>query len=333
MPELATPSPSSRPPGPEGALLLGSAAALKEDPLRFFLRTARDYGDIVRFKLGPVDNYAVFHPDLVKQVLVDHASRYQKPERLRTATAPILGNGLFSSEGDFWKRQRRIANPLFHRQRIAGFAQTMSRCTHDVVERWKQLAQKGEAFDASAEMSKLSLRIAGLTLFSRELGGDHDDIAPALEFASGYAYDQIVAAFPTPRYFPTPSMRRFNAAARTLDVVVRGIIDERRRSASSPPDLLSMLLEARDEETGQGMTDGQLKDEVMTFYLAGHETTANALAWALYLLAKHPPAQRAVRAELEAVLGDRALGIEDLARLPCWGGSSTRCSGFIRRAG
>ncbi len=203
---------------------------------------------------------------------------------------------------------------MFHRQRIAGFADTFVRTAAEAVDRWRNL-HRDATFDVAAEMQRLTLSIVGRTLFSMELGGEADQVGPAVETASTYAYAQMNSLFITPSFLPTPGNLKFKAAVKALDEVVVEMVEKRRRGETAGNDLLQLMLDARDEESGEGMTDQQLRDELMTFYLAGHETTSNALSWALYLLGKSPTVERRLRAELEEVLGGRLPTLDDLESL------------------
>ncbi|MFZ5472280.1 MAG: cytochrome P450 [Myxococcota bacterium] len=305
--------------GPQGCLALGNVRQLQRDPLNLFLRIRREHGDIARLRLGPEELFVFSHPDHLKYILADNVANWQKQERFRKAIFPILGNGLLLSEGDFWKRQRRIANPVFHRQRIASFADTMVRSGLEMLDGWRaRLAKEGEdtVLDVAAEMKRLTLKIVGRALFSRELGDEGDKVGPAVDQASSYIFLQTNSMFMTPKYVPTPGMRRFRAASKLLDGLIYRFIEERRSGKTQGDDLLQMMLDARDPETGESLSDQQLRDELTTFYLAGHETTSNALSWTFYLLGKHPTVERELRREIGQVLGKRFPRMEDLPNLP-----------------
>jgi cytochrome P450 len=251
----------------------------------------------------------------VKHVLQDNNQNYVKGPIIER-TKILIGEGLFTSEGDFWRRQRRLAQPAFHRERIAGFADTMVRRTTERLNGWEGPALRGTTFDVAAEMSALTLTIAGETLFHRDLSGEAADAGQALKVALEVTSRRAMSHTVAPIWFPTARNRAFRRAARTLDRLVYDIIEFRRRSNDLGDDLLGMLMEARDEETGEGMSPRQLRDEVMTFLLAGHETTAVALAWTWYLLAKHPTIADKARTEVLTVLGDRSPTLDDLPKLP-----------------
>jgi cytochrome P450 len=304
-----------RPPGPSYWTPIGPGRLIRRDPLGFLTSLARDYGDVVRLGMGPICAYSIHHPDGVKHVLQDNNQNYVKGlvvDRVKV----LIGEGLFTSEGDFWRRQRRLAQPAFHRERIAGFVDTMVRCTAARLATWEQAARSGEPIDVAAEMNALTLTIVGETLFDRDLSGDAADAGRALRVALEVTAQRAMSYFVGPIWLPTARNRAFRRAVRTLDGVVFEIIDARRRAHEPGRDLLGMLMAARDEETGEGMSRGQLRDEVMTFLLAGHETTAAALAWTWYLLALHPDVAERAREEVLGVIGDRAPAIDDLARMP-----------------
>ncbi len=305
------------PPGIASRHPLGQLPRIAEDPLAFFLEAAADYGDVVRFRAGPMRAHLLAHPDGVRHVLQENHKAYDKKTRGFDKLRLILGNGLLTSEGDFWLRQRRIAQPAFHKERIAAFGEKMTAAAVDTTARWRKLAESGATLDVAREMMRLTLRIVGETMLSSDVTGDADAVGDALTFVVEDTNHRITELFDVPLGVPTRRNRRFRAALRTLDeVVLRRIVERRKMSpAARPPDLLTMLMEAKDGESGEHMSDAQLRDEVMTIFLAGHETTANALTWSLYCLSKHPTWDRAVRAEVREALGDGAPTLADLPRL------------------
>jgi len=258
--------------------------------------------------------YLVSHPDLIKHILQDNNRNYHKSVGYEK-TRPMLGYGLLTSEDDFWRRQRRLAQPAFHRKHISAFATTMTDATSQMLQRWQHHAESGAPFNAAAEMMRLTLTIVGRTLFNTDLSDEADKVGQALTIALEHTNRRMQSLFDLGEKLPTPENRRFNEAIKTLDEVVYGMIEERRRTNIDNGDLLSLLLHAQDEETGERMSDKQLRDEAMTIFLAGHETTANALAWTWYLLSKHPDVARRLRNELAAVLGGRTPTLDDLPNL------------------
>lgn len=301
-------------PGPRGHFLTGSWKEAQSRPLEYVLEVTREYGDLSQVRLGPTRLIIVNAPDLVKQVLQEKHANYGRP-----AFVPLLrrvvGNGLLFSEGDYWLRQRRIMQPSFHRERIAGFARTMAAAVERRVE---ALCARppGEPLDMSREMQRLSFEIVGRALFSAELRDDADALGAAIQCTLGWLNDRTVRPIAPPLFVPTASNRRFGAAQRLFASTITGMIDARRSGRQEPDDLLSMLLAARDPDTGAGMTDAQLHDEILTFLIAGYETTSAALEWTLILLARHPGAQERVRAEHLAVCGARAPAPDELSRMP-----------------
>jgi cytochrome P450 len=253
--------------------------------------------------------------DHIKHVLVDNHKNYGKQTRGYHVLRLGLGNGLLTSEGDFWKRQRRIAQPSFHHGRIAGFARTMTDCTARMLERWNAQHAAGEPFDLAAEMMALTLSIVGFCLMSTDLSDASDRVAGALNTLLHATVDRITRPLALPISVPTPKNLTYKRALAALDEVVFRIIAERRRLEEERHDLLDMLMRARDEETNEGMTDRQLRDEVLTLVLAGHETTANALNWTFFLLSRNPTARERLEQELDQVLGDRVPSVEDLPKL------------------
>jgi cytochrome P450 len=288
--------------------------AFQADPLQYFTTAFRTFGDVVCFRSWPFKSFFFAHPDHIKHVLQEHNQRYVKGLVIGKLKV-LIGEGLFSSEGGFWRRQRRLAQPAFHRQRLTGFVDTMTSTTASMLERWAPRARSGEPFDVSAEMSALTLGIVGRTLFSRGLDDEADSVSRALLATLAALNERVGRFFPTPLWWPNAINRRLRPAIAELDRVVYAIIETRRRTGEDHGDLLSMLMAARDEETGERMTDRQLRDEVMTFLLAGHETTAMALSWTWYLLAHHPEIEERLCGEIEGALSGRTPTIDDLPRL------------------
>jgi cytochrome P450 len=304
-PEAPRPIPTLRRSWP-GQLLL----ELRRDPLTFFLKAQATQGDVVRFTFGRERVHLLSHPDLVRDVLLTHAESFHKGLGLERARL-LLGNGLLTSEEDFHLHQRRLLQPTFHRSRIASYANAMGEAALATAQRWVD----GAELDVPGEMGRLTLAVVAKTLFDADVEGAAADIGQALTDSLG-----LFGALSLPfgrlvLKLPLPAVRRFRRGRARLDAEVRRMLEERRADSRERGDVLSLLLAARDED-GRPMSDAQLRDEVMTLFLAGHETTANALAWAFYLLGQNPEVERELHAELDAVLVGRRPGPDDLARLP-----------------
>ncbi len=299
------------PPGPRGHVLWGSMFDFQRDPLRFIRGVARDYGDVVRYRMGHMVWYQANHPDGVRRVLQENNRNYGKGTLTLGILKPVLGEGLLTSEGELWRRQRRLMQPVFHRRSVAAFGEIMTRETLAMLDRWRP----GSPLDLAAEMSRLTLDVVTGALFHSHAGDEPEVIGGAV----GVLVEEISYRFQfpiyPPRYVPTPRNRRMNAAQKTIDRAVYRIIRE-HRAGTDAEDLLSLLMHTRDEETGETMGDRQLRDEAITLYLAGHETTATALAWTFYLLARNPEAEERLRAELDEALGDAPPTAADLPRIP-----------------
>ena len=294
---------------PKGGVL-GLLPELERDALGLLTRCTRDYGDLVRIRLGLTPAVVVGHPDLVEEVLVTRNHDYRKSLSTRRL-GTLLGNGLLLSEGDFWLRQRRLMQPAFHRERLAKMGQSMVASTLEVTDTWGD----GEVRAINHDMVEIALRIVARTLFGTEIDEDLARIrrtSPAMtaHFRSRL-YSLLILL---PDSVPTPGNVRYRAARRDLEQMVYRMISERRASGEMGDDLLAMLLGARDED-GYGMSDRQLRDEVMTLVLAGHDTTALALTWAWVLLARHPEVADRLRAELDTVLDGRLPTAADIPRL------------------
>ena len=301
------PEPITRPPGPKGRYLVHSPLLGGAGPLVNLPRMARQYGDISFWRFLYVSSYFFVHPNEIESVLVTHHRSFIKGIGTR-ANPEVFGNGLLTSEGEFWLRQRRLSQPAFHRTRIAAYVDTMVREADRMLNGWRD----GEEIDIHREMMQTTLAIATRTLFGVDLGPRMPVVAGALDAFvrqnAGISVWQLILKLPTLKRL------RYLRGVRALDEIVYGIIRERRASGMGD-DLLSDLLRARDID-GSFMTDQQLRDEVMTMLLAGHETTALALSWAWYLLAGHPDAQATLREEIDGVLSGRLPTAADVAHLP-----------------
>jgi cytochrome P450 len=286
---------------------------------RALVRAREEYGDLVHFQINGRHLYLAAHPDDVRYILVENNRNYHKGRGIQKAK-PLLGEGLLTSEDDFWRRQRRLAQPAFHRQQIANLADTMTASTTTLIERWRPLAQSGAAVNVAEEMMVLTLDIVTRALFSTALTADEvhevgESVTPLLRLA----ITRTQAVFDFVEKLPLPSNRRFERLGAQLDRIVYRIIETRRQRGADHDDLLGMLMSAQDEESGESMTDTQLRDEVMTLFLAGHETTALLLSWTWALLSWHPDVRRRAQAEVDQVLGGRTPTAEDVSRLPYLG--------------
>jgi cytochrome P450 len=307
-------SPHRRPPGPRGVPILGLLPAVRRDPTGVFMRAAQRFGDVVYFKILNRRGFLISNPADVRHVLQDNARNYHKSplyQKLRMT----LGNGLLTSEDDFWLRQRRIAQPAFHRQRVAALANVMADAAREAAAHWQTVASEGRPVDVAEEMMRLTRTVVLRALLGADLGPFADTIDDAWVVINQRIGESFWSMGFTDRW-PTASYRRFTAARAVLRCAVDHVINERRRRPSDSVDLLSMLLSARDEETGQGMTDEQVRVEVTTFLLAGQETTSLALTWTWYLLSQHPAARLRLEQELDSVLHGRPPEYSDLANLP-----------------
>ncbi len=298
----------TRPPGPKNPPIVGNLHAFRSDPLGFLGNAAREHGDLVYFKVVRQHMYLVNHPDYVREILVANQGNFIKSRALQRAKI-LLGEGLLTSEGQHHLRQRRLVQPAFHRERLAGYAAAMSEC----AVRWRDRWSAGSALDISTEMPHLTLSVVAKTLFSADVQSEASEI--------GAAMTSVLQMFrflllPFSEYLdklPLPSTRRFQKARARLDETIYGLIRERRNSGQDTGDLLSMLLLAQDE--GDEMSDEQVRDEALTLFLAGHETTANALTWTWYLLSQHPDVERRLHEEIDAVLAGRAPELADVPQL------------------
>jgi cytochrome P450 len=297
------------PPGPKGTRLAGVLKPFSERRLDFLLECARTYGPVCALRLGPRRTLLVSDPDLIEHVLATDARHYVKHFGARMYR-PLLGNGLVTSEGDFWLRQRRLAQPAFLKNRLPSYAPAMTELAATMMNGW----EAGRRIDVAVEMSRLTGSIALRTLFGADSIRDQDAYNAAHLTALEVIHSRFKHLVQLPHWLPTPANRRLKRALAHLYAVVEGCIHRGRARTEPGDDLLSMLLRAQDAD-GSRMTDAQLRDEAMTLFLAGHETTALTLSWTWYLLARHPHVEAKLAAEWEAVLGGRLPTPADLPRL------------------
>ena len=279
------------------------------DTIGYLTRCKQEFGDIVFFRFLNVPACFVNRPDYIESVLVTQSNNFEKSKDYR-ALRSLLGYGLLTSEGEFWKRQRKLVQPAFHQERIAAYAEIMIGYTERMLSSWKD----GQTLDIHEAMMRLTLGIVAKTLFDADVSHEAEDVDAALSFLMGKFMRQAGLAFLLPTWIPMPTSRLLQGAVGRLDKVIYCIIEQRRTNGQMAGDLLSALLQVRDEE-GAGMTDRQLHDEIMTRFMAGHETTANALSWTWLLLGQNPEAERKLVEELQCMLRGRTPTPADLPRL------------------
>ena len=298
------------PPGPKGGLILGVMPEFNRDTLGFIER-AKDHGDVVRMRFFYLTVHFLYDPAHIEYVLSTNARNFIKSRSLRTPFfRRLVGQGLLTSEGEVWKRQRRLAQPAFHRQRISAYGEVMVEYAGRMIATW----QAGEQRDIHRDMMRLTLEIVVKTLFDADVSRDADKVGNVLSRLVMPFASQATLKWIADNRLPTPTHRSFNRDVNEIDAIVYRIIEERRTSGIDQGDLLSMLLAAHDED-GSQMTNRQLRDEVMTLFLAGHETTALTLSWAWYLIARNPEVEQKFHEELDRVLGGRLPVAADLPRL------------------
>jgi cytochrome P450 len=303
-------------PSPPARFLTGHAGEMMRDAAQFLLRAHASYGDVVRLRFGPRSVLALFHPDHVYHILVTHRENYTKQSRGFNKLRQVVGNGLVTSEGDFWLRQRRLLQPAFAPAKLADLAGMMVRAAEEMSQSWESAARNGQPVDVADEMMHLTMRIVGETLLGTDVTGEASDVGEALTLVLNEVSRRIHTPWNFRERLPLASNRRYERAIGRLDRAVQKIIDEHRSQSARTEDLLTMLMAARDEETGSKMSDKQLRDEVMTFFLAGHETTAKALTWTFYLLSQHVGVRSRLEQEVDGALAGRSATAQDLPKLP-----------------
>ena len=309
---------SGYPPGPQGTLIGWNFAEFKRDTLGFFQRAALEYGDFVPMRFGPIRAVFLNHPDTIEQVLVSDQRKFIKGDALRRNRL-VFGNGLLTSEGEFWRRQRKLVQPAFHRERIAAYSAIMVDYAARMLSEWRD----GDVCDIYEAAMHLTMQIAAKTLFGMEVGPQTSAISATIRAGQNSMARRMgsLMLLMLPEWAPAPANIQLRRAIRSWEQVIYSAIKERRGHGQQPDhdedqvDLLSLLLKAQDEEDGHRMTDQQIRDEMLTLFLAGHETTALTLSCALTLLAQHPEAEEQLAAELRSVLNGRAPTVADRPQL------------------
>lgn len=283
----------------KGQFLLGNFQQIKTNPFQTICDWQREYGDLVGFRLATRQFYLISHPQLVEQALIKQSDVFVKmynPDKPK-GLALVLGQGLITSQGSLWQQQRRLIQPVFQRSNLSALLPQILTAGHQMLERWQQLGD-GATIDISAEMMRLTLEVITQTMFGTSVLDQVERLAPALDIVLHYAARSVINPIAIPLPIPTAENQAFKQAMAVLDEVIYSIIEQRRTHPNGEQDLLSMLLAARDETGGNAMSDRQIRDEVITVFSAGHETTANLLSWTLYLLAKHPSVLSRLRQEI-----------------------------------
>lgn len=295
-----------------GIPLLGNTLAFLRDPLRILHTIQQRYERVVHLRIGGRHQYLVLRPDDAKHILQVNHRNYGRSPAFRVLQI-FLGNGLLTSEGDFWRRQRRLAQPAFHRQKLAALSQTMIAETAGWIAELQQHNPK-QPVNISQAFMDVTMRIVCKTLFGSDVVGKLDGLSAALDTLQYYANQRLLSPIRVPLRWPTPANRRFRRAGVLVDSFIYGVIRQRQQSDAQHDDLLDMLRLAEDEDTGERMSDKQLRDECVTLFAAGHETTAVSMAWTIYLLTQHPDVLTRLRAEVNEVLGDAPLPPPDAFR-------------------
>ncbi len=303
-------------PGPRGHPILGSLLDFRRDLLQAFVQNWHTYGDVVRFRMGGTSTaYLIVHPDHVKHVLQTYASNYIRDQRFNGNLKTLLGDGLITSNGDLWRQRRKLIQPVLHKGRIAAMITRITEMTADALDGWSSYTEVGQPIDMLDAMKVLSLCIGASVLFGVDVKSNVNTIRSTGMIIQKHINENMLKLVSVTDFLPLPSTLKFKKALVDLDNIVLEIIKERKLKPTGTNDVLSMLLELRDEETGESLSVKELRDEVVTLLFASHETTANALAWACYCLSLHPEIDRRMRSEVSDVLGGRTPTAEDLPEL------------------
>lgn len=302
-------------PSPAGSPVTGHLHRLRNDVLGLLTDATRDHGDVVRFRVGPMVMHLVNHPDHVAQVMIRNRKNYDKASRSSDCLALICGESLLTANGDVWKQRRRIIQPMFHRAAVEGFVAAIATCTEEMLDAWAVKARKGEPVNVASEMMRLTFRVVGRCLFGSDLEREAGAVEDAMHVMVMHTYRRWRSILNAPPSWPTPANLRFRRAVAEVDEIIARLIAAQRAAPPALPNLLTMLMGSRDAESGALLRDDEVRNEAITFLLAGHETTANGLAWALFLIERHPDQVERIRAEVKQVCGDALPSFKDLPQL------------------
>lgn len=299
----------------KGLPLVGSLPELIKNPFGYLKQVRTTYGDIYNLNLGVSKMLMLNSPRQMQHIFVDNVQNYRKGGAMWDAIRALLGNGLVVSEGSFWLRQRRMMQPQFHRQRIAALSDLMVSAMKEALDTWESSAS-GQDFNMAQAFNQLTMKVVARTLFGTGLDKEEmEKVSDSLAYAVDYIL-KAIAFNSLPSWMPTPGRKKYQEAIKQIDETVYGIIASSRANRGEANHLLAMLLDMVDDETGEGMTDKQLHDEVTTLFLAGYETTSVALSWAFDFLSQHPEMMRKLQVEVDLVLGDRLPTMADLHQMP-----------------
>jgi cytochrome P450 len=308
---MTTVKPRRHPPGPKPRRFIGNALKFSRDPIAYLTSVVREHGDIVRIWFPTYSLYLVNHPDYIEQILKTQQSKFIKNAYTRL-TSVLLGNAILVTDGEFWRKQRRLAQPAFHHQRIKNYATVFVEYANRMLDGWKDQSE----VDLQRELGQLTVHIVAKTLFNSEVPENFKALEQAIDAMMDYFLSVFNLVFRFPLWVPTPANLRLRKHKAASDKVIYALINARRQSGEDSGDLLSMLLRASDADDGTFMTDEQLRDEVLTLFMSGNETTAVSLAFALFLLSQNPDASARLQEELRQVLGGRHPVMDDMASLP-----------------
>lgn len=300
-------------PGPRGNPVLGSIRDIQRDNIQAFMDAWREYGDIVHFR-GPLKINLLVHPDYVQRVLRDNYKNYPRPKFVADKLKSIVGEGLVAAEGDVWQRARKMAQPAFDPEIVNSFDPAFVKNTARLLDEWDGRAARGEVIDAKSEMMHLTLANLANTTFHADLGAEIPNIEPKVAFTLQHTHKRLTSPI-DPQRLPLPSSKKFEATLASLNEIIYRLIRERRAATDDAKDLVTTLIAQRDEATGGALTDEQLRDEIIGFFIAGHETVSSCMSWTWYLLSLNPECWRRMRDEVDQVLGGRDPTVEDISKL------------------
>lgn len=304
-----------RPPQTTGFPVIGSIPSVLREQSDFLFRAQRELGDVYELNLGALSIVMLNHPDYAQHIMRDNVRNYSKGGEMWDSVRQIIGNGLVTSEGDYWRRQRRLIQPHFHRQHLAGLTTLMLEGIEDGMRDWDRRAESGEAFDIAKAYANVTMKVIVRSMFGHSLSEEDADLmGEAMGYTLSYTVKNMVAS-KIPNWIPVPGRKRFHEMLARADAYLYAMIEQRRSEGANGDDLLSMLINLVDDETGEPLTDHEIRDEAATIFLAGYETTSLVMTWASYLLTQAPGVAARLQTQVDAVLGNRPPQFEDLMQL------------------
>jgi cytochrome P450 len=302
-------------PSPPTRGFWGNLSQFQTEPFRFLSDVSSQYGDIVKFRMGPIDFYFLNHPDYIKHILITNRKNYHRDRKFLAEATPFLGQGLLTTDDEVWARLRRIAQPVFHANQMANYAAMISEATAAYIKRWQVAANTNQVLNLKDEMLHLTLGIVAPTLFGANVTDEWQTFIHTVDVLQAEVARRLITPITLPLWVPTSGNLQTRQALQTLDRMVFAMIAAYRQQQKQEMNLMNALIQARDQATGDSLSDREIRDQILTLLVAGYETTASALSWLFYLLSQHPQVEEKLRCEVESMLGNEPPTYQDIPRM------------------